>query len=193
MLNKKLKNYNIILGSGSPRRKELLKSLGLEFTINTKDIVEDYPKYLHGSEITNYIAELKASAFIDDLKEDDLLITADTVVRIHGKILGKPKDRDDAIAMLQELSNTAHEVITSICFTSLDKQRTFHDATIVHFRELTQEEIEFYIDTFKPFDKAGAYGIQEWIGLIAITKINGSYYNVVGFPVHKFYKEIMQF
>lgn len=193
MLNKKLENYNIILGSGSPRRKELLKSLGLEFTIKTKDIVEDYPKYLHGSEITNYIAELKASAFIDDLKEDDLLITADTVVRIHGKILGKPKDRDDAIAMLQELSNTAHEVITSICFTSLDKQRTFHDATIVHFRELTQEEIEFYIDTFKPFDKAGAYGIQEWIGLIAITKINGSYYNVVGFPVHKFYKEIMQF
>lgn len=193
MLDKKLENYNLILGSGSPRRKELLKKIGLDFTTISKDIVEDYPRYLHGSEITNHIAELKASAFIDDLKEGDLLITADTVVRIHGKILGKPKDRNDAIAMLQELSNTAHEVITSICFTSLDKQKTFHDATIVHFKELTQEEIEFYIDTFKPFDKAGAYGIQEWIGLIAITKIDGSYYNVVGFPVHKFYKEIMQF
>lgn len=193
MLNKKLKKYTIILASGSPRRQQFLKDLNLDFTVQTKDVDEIYPKYLHGSEITNYLAELKAAAFEGELAENDLLITADTIVRFHGKVLGKPKDADDAKQMLHELSGQVHEVITSISLTSVKKQKTFSDTTLVYFKDLSDEEIDFYIENYKPFDKAGAYGIQEWLGFIAVEKLQGSYFNVMGFPVHKFYKEIIDF
>ncbi len=193
MLKDKLEKYNIILASGSPRRQQLLKDLDLNFTIKTKDIEEIYPKYLHGSEITNYLAELKASAFEEELSENDLLITADTIVRFRGKVLGKPKDKDHAIKMLTELSEQVHEVISSVTLTSINKQKTFSDTTEVYFKKLSSEEIIFYVENYKPYDKAGAYGIQEWLGYIAVEKLVGSYFNVMGFPVHKFYKEIMKF
>lgn len=193
MLDKKLENYNVILASGSPRRQQFLKDLDLDFTIKLKQVDEIYPNHLRGSEITDYLALLKANAFKDELNDNDLLITADTIVLLNGKVLGKPKDRNDAINMLTQLSGKTHEVASSISLTTKSKQKTFNDITIVHFNELTPKEIEFYIDNFKPFDKAGAYGIQEWLGFIAINKLEGSYYNVMGFPVHKFYKEIMQF
>ena len=192
MLNKKLKDKNIILGSGSPRRQQLLKDLGLDFTIKTSNIEEVYPKYLHGSEITSFLAELKANAYEDKLNKDDILITADTIVRFNGKVLGKPKDENEAKQMLEELSGQAHDVISSICIKTIDKQITFSDTTYVFLKKLSSEEIDFYIKNYNPFDKAGAYGIQEWLGLVAVEKIKGSYYNVMGFPVHKFYKEMMK-
>ncbi|NNC70575.1 MAG: septum formation protein Maf, partial [Flavobacteriaceae bacterium] len=188
MLNKKLEKYTIILASGSPRRQQFLRDLNLDFVIKTKSIDEIYPKYLHGSEITNYLSELKAAAFEGELSKDELLITADTIVRFRGKVLGKPKNADDAKNMLSELSGQAHEVISSISLTTLEKQKTFSETTLVYFKELTDEEINFYIDNYEPFDKAGAYGIQEWLGYIAVEKLVGSYFNVMGFPVHKFYK-----
>jgi septum formation protein len=191
MLNKKFKDYTIILASGSPRRQQILKDLGLDFIVRTKDIEEIYPKYLHGKEITNFLAELKAKAFADELKEKDILITADTIVRFNGKVLGKPKDLEDAKAMLKELSGQAHEVITSICIKTIDKKVMINATTDVYFKKLTTDEIDFYVDTFKPLDKAGSYGIQEWLGFIGVQKIKGSYSNVMGFPVHKFYKEMM--
>ena len=193
MLNKKLHDRRIILASGSPRRQRFLKDLELDFTINTKDVEEIYPKYLHGSEITSYLSELKAAAFEGELKPNDLLITADTIVRFRGKVLGKPKDKNEAKEMLNELSGQVHEVITSVSLTSLDKQRTFSDTTLVEFKELSEEEIDYYLEMYKPYDKAGAYGIQEWLGYIAVERLEGSYFNVMGFPVHKFYKEIRDF
>ena len=193
MLNKKLEKYNVILASGSPRRQQFLKDLNLDFTIRTKDVEEIYPKYLHGSEITSYLAELKAAAFEGELAKNDLLITADTIVRFRGNVLGKPKNSEEAKKMLSELSGQVHEVISSIAITSADKQTTFSDSTLVYFKDLTQEEINFYVENYKPFDKAGAYGIQEWLGFIAVEKLEGSYFNVMGFPVHKFYKEIIDF
>ena len=193
MLNEKLEKFNVILGSGSPRRQQFLKDLGIHFSSRTKDVEEIYPKYLHGSEITDYLAELKAQAFEGELSENDLLITADTIVRFRGKVLGKPKDEKEAKSMLHELSGHVHEVISSISLTSMNKQKTFSDTTEVYFKELSNDEIDFYIEKYKPFDKAGAYGIQEWLGFIAVEKLEGSYYNVMGFPVHKFYKEIMNF
>ncbi len=191
MLNKKFKNHTIILASGSPRRQQFLKDLGLDFIIKTKEIEEIYPKYLHGKEITSYLAELKASAFEDELKENDILITADTIVRFNGKVMGKPKDKNDAKKMLNELSGQAHEVISSVCIKTINKQIIINDTTDVYFKELTNDEIDYYLNNFNPFDKAGAYGIQEWLGYIAVKKIKGSYFNVMGFPVHKFYKEMM--
>ena len=191
MLNKKFKDYNIILASRSPRRQQILKDLGLDFIVKKKDIEEIYPKYLHGKEITNFLAELKAKAFADELKENDILITADTIVRFNGKVLGKPKDLEDAKAMLEELSGNAHEVITSICIKTLNKKVMINATTDVYFKKLTTDEIDYYVDTFKPLDKAGSYGIQEWLGFIGVKKIIGSYSNVMGFPVHKFYKEMM--
>jgi len=191
MLNKKLENYRLILASGSPRRQQFLKDLNLDFIIKTKDVKEVYPKYLHGKEITDYLAKLKAKAFANELETNDILVTADTIVRFNGKVLGKPKDADDAKAMLRELSGQAHEVITSVCIKTVDKQILINDSTDVYFKELTDDEINFYIDNFKPFDKAGSYGIQEWLGYVAVKKIKGSFFNVMGFPVHKFYKEMM--
>ena len=191
MLNKKFKDYNIILASGSPRRQQILKDLGLDFIVKKKDIEEIYPKYLHGKEITNFLAELKAKPFADELKENDILITADTIVRFNGKVLEKPKDLEDAKAMLKELSGRSHEVITSICIKTIDKKVMINATTDVYFKKLTTDEIDYYVDTFKPLDKAGSYGIQEWLGYIGVKKIIGSYSNVMGFPVHKFYKEMM--
>jgi len=192
MLNKKLESYTIILASGSPRRQQFLKDLNIDFIIKTKDVKEIYPKYLHGKEITNFLAELKANAFVDDLNENEILITADTIVRFNGKVLGKPTGKNEAKAMLKELSGQAHEVITSVCIKTIDKKILINDSTDVYFKELTDDEINFYVENYNPFDKAGSYGIQEWLGYIGVEKIVGSYFNVMGFPVHKFYKEMMK-
>ncbi len=193
MLHNKLENYHIILASGSPRRQQFLKELGLQFTIKSIDVDEVYPKYLHGNEITGFLAQLKADAYEEELNDNDLLITADTIVRHNGKILGKPANRDDAKKMLSALSNQQHEVITSICIKTNTGTKIINDTTVVYFDTLKADEIDFYIDNFKPFDKAGSYGIQEWLGYIAVKKIEGSFFNVMGFPVHKFYKEMMKF
>lgn len=190
MLSTKLSKYNIILASKSPRRHELIKSLDISFSIKTKEVEEIYPENLKHSEITDYLAELKATPFTTELNENDLLITSDTIVWLNNKALGKPKDYHEAFNMLKELSNATHEVITSISLTSKNFQQTFNDVTTATFKKLSNEEIDYYINTYKPFDKAGAYGIQEWIGKIGITKMNGSYFNVMGFPVHKLYKEL---
>ena len=193
MLNEKLKKYNLILGSSSPRRQQLLRDLGLHFTIKSIDVEEVYPKYLHGNEITGYLAKLKANAFEDKLNDQDILITADTIVRFSGKILGKPKNETDAKNMLKELSGNQHEVITSICIKTFKTTKIINDTTIVYFEKLSDEEIDYYVNKFKPFDKAGSYGIQEWIGYIGVKKIEGNYSTVMGVPVHKFYKEMMKY
>ena len=193
MLNEKLKKYNLILASSSPRRQQLLRDLGLHFTIKSIDVEEIYPKYLHGNEISSYLAELKANAFNDELNDQDILITADTIVRFSGKILGKPKNETDAKNMLTELSGKQHEVITSLCIKTSKTTKIISDTTIVYFEKLSDEEIDYYINNYKPFDKAGSYGIQEWIGYIGVKKIEGNYSTVMGFPVHKFYKEMMKF
>ena len=190
MLSTKLSKYSIILASNSPRRQELIKSLDIPFSIKTKEVEEIYSEELKHSEITDFLADLKATPFKKELKENELLITSDTIVWINKRALGKPKNYEEAFQMLKEISNNKHEVITSICITSKSFQKTVNDTTFVNFRELSDEEIDYYINTYKPFDKAGAYGIQEWIGKIGITKIEGSYFNVMGFPVHKLYKEL---
>ncbi len=193
MLSEKFKYINIILASGSPRRQELFKELGVDFTIKVKPINEVYPLNLKEEEITNYLAELKAKAFEPELNENDFIITSDTIVWLNNKALEKPKNKNEAICMLQELSGKKHKVITSICLKSKFKQKIFFDVTNVYFKELTLDEITFYVENYKPFDKAGAYGIQEWIGFIGVTKLEGSYFNVMGFPVHKLYEEMKNF
>ncbi|KGL61026.1 MULTISPECIES: Maf family nucleotide pyrophosphatase [unclassified Polaribacter] len=190
MLREKLKDYNVILASGSPRRQEFFKDLNIDFTIELKEVAEVYPKELKGCEITDFLADLKSKAFTN-LSENDLLITSDTIVWLDGKALGKPKNAADAFSMLSALSGKKHEVITSISIKSKYFQKIISDTTIVSFNNITDEEINYYIKNYKPFDKAGAYGIQEWIGLIGINNIEGSYFNVVGLPVHKLYKELM--
>ncbi|MGO4819671.1 Maf-like protein [Flavobacterium sp. W22_SRS_FP1] len=187
MLKNKLKQYKLILASGSPRRQQFFRDLELDFEIRLKEIEEIYPTELKAAEITNYLAELKASAFESELKENEILITSDTIVWLNEKALGKPKDKQDAFEILKSLSNTTHEVITSVCFKTNSKTDLLHDITKVTFNELSDESILYYIDNFKPYDKAGAYGIQEWIGFIAVSKIEGSYANVMGLPVHKVY------
>ena len=191
MLSEKLKHKNIILASASPRRQELFKELGLDFSIQVKTVEEIYPSALKSAEITNYLAELKAAAFTD-LAENDIVITSDTIVWLNNKAIEKPKDKQHAIEMLQELSGTGHQVITSICIKTRTSQKVFYDETMVYFKPLSMEEITYYVEKYKPFDKAGAYGIQEWIGFIGVTKIEGSYFNVMGLPVHKLYEELMK-
>ena len=190
MLKKKLKSFNIILASGSPRRQQFFKDLDIDFSIQLKEVEEIYPEELKGTEITDFLAELKSKAFTN-LADKDVLITSDTIVWLEGKALGKPKDAKDAFAMLSALSSKKHDVITSICIRNKSFKKVIHDITTVTFKELSAEEINYYINNYKPFDKAGAYGIQEWIGFIGIDKIEGSYFNVVGLPVHKLYKELM--
>ncbi|UGU15641.1 Maf-like protein [Sinomicrobium kalidii] len=190
MLQKTLKNYHVILASGSPRRHQFFRDLGIDFEIRLKSVEEIYPERLWKSEIPDYLAQLKALPLKDDLREKDILITSDTIVWHNQKALGKPKSRDDAFEMVKALSGDCHEVITSICFTTPSLQKTVNATTKVFFNTLTDEEINYYIDQFKPFDKAGAYGIQEWIGLIGIRKIEGSYFNVVGLPVHLMYNTL---
>ncbi len=191
MLSEKLKNKNIILASGSPRRQELFKALELDFSIQVKAIDEIYPTTLNAAEITDYLAELKAAAFTE-LAKNDIVITSDTIVWLDNKAIEKPTNKQHAIEMLQELSGKCHEVITSICIKTFTSNKVFHDVTKVCFKPLSMEEINHYVENYKPFDKAGAYGIQEWIGFIGVTKIEGSYFNVMGMPVHKLYEELMK-
>ena len=183
---------NIILASQSPRRKELLALLDLKFTIEIKAVDEVYPDNLNYTQVAEYLAKLKASAF-KNIENDQLIITADTVVVLEGRILGKPKDKTEAIRMLESLSSKSHQVITGVCLTSKDKQISFSSTTKVFFKELTKSEIEYYIENYKPYDKAGSYGIQEWIGAIGITKIEGSYFNVVGLPIQELNEQIKDF
>ena len=190
MLKQKLNNYNVILASGSPRRQQFFRDLDIDFSIQLKEIEEIYPENLKGVAITDYLSNLKSEAF-STLNDNDLLITSDTIVWLEGKALGKPKDAKDAFTMLRAMSGKKHEVITSVCLKSTSFQKIINDITIVTFKELSDDEIHYYINNYKPFDKAGAYGIQEWIGFIGIDKIEGSYFNVVGLPVHKLYKELM--
>ena len=190
MLNEKLKNYHIILASGSPRRQEFFKNLGLDFDIILKPVKEEYPSRLTHFEISNYLAQLKALPFKDELKNHDILITSDTIVWHDNKALGKPRDKHEACSILKSLSHATHEVITSVCFTTKTFEKTLHAITKVTFKDLTNDEIEYYIDAYKPFDKAGAYGIQEWIGQIGVTKLEGSYFNVMGLPTHLVYKTL---
>jgi len=190
MLAKKLKNYNIILASGSPRRHHFFKEMGIDFTIDIREIEENYPDHLRGVEITDYLSKLKASAFTD-LSENDILITSDTIVWHQGKAVEKPKDTGDAFRMLQSFSGRMHKVFTSVTFTGKNFQKTIHDTTKVWFNALTDEEINYYLDNYQPFDKAGSYGIQEWLGYIAINKIEGSYNNVMGLPTHLVYKTLL--
>ena len=187
MLKEKLKNFKIILASGSPRRQQFFKELDLDFEIRLKEIDEVYENHLQAEEITNYLAQLKANAFENELLHNEILITSDTIVWINNEALGKPKDYDDAFLMLKKLIGTTHQVITSVCFKTNTKTETIFDITKVSFSELSDDSIRYYLDNYKPFDKAGAYGIQEWIGLIGIYKIEGSYTNVVGLPTEKVY------
>ncbi|MBY8961948.1 septum formation protein Maf [Flavobacterium sp. D11R37] len=193
MLQEKLSPYKVVLASGSPRRQQFLRELNIEFEIRLKEVEEVYPDHLKGEEITDYLAELKAAALQETLSENEILITSDTIVWHNDKALGKPKDYDDAFAMLQSLSGNTHKVITSVSIKSFEKSVTFNETTEVTFNRLTDEEIKYYLDNYKPFDKAGAYGIQEWIGLVAITVIKGSYANVVGMPVDKVYQHLLTF
>lgn len=181
------KKYKIVLASGSPRRQQFFKDFDLEFEVRLKEVDEIYPNHLKAEEITNFLAELKAKAFDGELAQNEVLVTSDTLVWLNGKALGKPKDYDDAFQILKSLSNDTHEVITSVCFTTTEKSETLFDVTKVTFSELSDDVIRYYLDNYEPFDKAGAYGIQEWIGLIGITKIEGSYTNVVGLPTEKVY------
>ena len=193
MLKDKLNKINIILASGSPRRQQFFKEMDLHYTIRLKEIEEIYPEHLQAEEITNFLAELKASAFENELKENDVLVTSDTIVWLNGKALGKPKDYDDAFQMLQQLANQTHEVITSVCLKSIDKTEVFHCVTKVTFANLSDEAIRYYLDNYQPFDKAGSYGIQDWIGLIGISKIEGSYTNVVGLPTEILFQKLMNY
>ncbi len=190
MLNEKLKSYHIILASGSPRRQQFFKELGLDFEVRLKPVNEVFPQHLRHSEITDYLAQLKSQPFNDELKVNDILITSDTIVWHINKAIGKPKDKQDAFNMIRSLSGKTHEVITSICFKTKTSQKIVHDITKVTFKDFTEEEIWYYIKNYNPLDKAGAYGIQEWIGHIGVTKIEGSYFNVMGLPVHLVYKTL---
>lgn len=191
MFQEKLTPYKIILASGSPRRQQFFKDLQLDFEVKLKSIDEVYPEGLRGSEISDYLSELKASAFKGELNQKEILITSDTVVWHNETSLSKAIDLNEAFDMLRALSGDWHEVITSVSFTTSKAQQTVNYSTNVKFKELSDEEIWFYVNTYKPLDKAGAYGIQEWIGLIGIEEINGSYTNVVGLPTHLVYKTLM--
>lgn len=191
MLRNKLSNYNLILASGSPRRQHFFKELDVPFTIEIKEVNEIYPNHLKAAEITDYLADLKSKCFTN-LKSNDLLITSDTIVWFEEKALEKPKNKEDAFNMLKKMSGKQHAVYTSISIKSSFFQKIFHDETIVEFEEFTDEEINYYLEKFSPYDKAGSYGIQDWIGLVGVKKIIGSYFNVMGLPVHKLYKELLK-
>ena len=189
-----LKNYHIILASNSPRRKQLLAGLGFDFDVKVLPFInEDYPDSIPAEDIAEYIARKKADAYRRVMLADNLIITADTVVVVGGKALGKPVDASDAHRMLRMLSGRTHQVVTGVCLTTFEQQRHFSVATDVTFKQLSDEEIAYYIENYRPFDKAGAYGIQEWIGYIGVTGLNGSYFNVMGLPVQRIYTELAAF
>jgi septum formation protein len=181
----------LLLASNSPRRKELLAGMGLTFEVSVKEIHEDFPGHLKRAEVAEYLASHKADAYKDDLR-GEAIITADTIVCLGDRILNKPANYQEALEMLQALSGTAHEVITGVCVLTKEQKAVFHDVTKVYFKKLTEGEIHYYIVNYKPYDKAGAYGIQEWIGMIGIERIEGSYFNVVGLPVQKLYMHLLE-
>ncbi len=187
------RNYKIILASKSPRRQFLLKELGLDFEVRTKEVDESFPSALKGSEVALYLCRKKAGAFSRSLKDNELLITADTIVWINNTVLNKPADAKEAEEMLGILSGNMHTVFTGVCLKSTKKEKIFYSATNVYFKPLAKEEIAFYIQNFEPYDKAGAYGAQEWIGYIGIEKIEGSYFNVMGLPVKEIFEELVKF
>jgi septum formation protein len=185
--------YKLVLGSASPRRQELLKSLGFEFTPKPINANEDFSPELKAQQIPIYLAEKKANAYPDQLEENELLITSDTIVWCEGKVLNKPADFEEGKKMLELLSGKMHEVFTAVCLKSKNKQITFYDASKVYFKKLKTEEIEYYLNNYSPYDKAGGYGVQDWIGYIGIDKIEGSFYNVMGLPVKVLYEELIRF
>jgi len=188
-----LKKYSIILASNSPRRKELLEGLGIEYKVKTlPDVDESYPETLIGEQIPLFIARKKAEAYIDTIEDNELIITADTIVWLDGKVLGKPEDSAHAKEMLASLSGKTHQVMTGVCITTKDIRKEFVSVTDVTFNTLSMEEIDYYVINYKPFDKAGAYGIQEWIGYIGVQSISGSYFNVVGLPIQRLYRELIK-
>ena len=193
MLNKLLQRYNIILGSASPRRKELLSDIGIEFSIQTTDKEEKYPSTLKEERIAEFLAQQKSEFLSENQKKTDLLITADTIVAYESEVLNKPQNKEQAFNTLNKLSENTHKVITGVCVKSINKEVTFSVITMVTFRKLKHEEIEYYINNFNPFDKAGGYGIQDWIGKIGIQKIDGSYSNVVGLPTKELYEQLKLF
>lgn len=189
-----LKKYSILLGSKSPRRQELLKGIIPEFAIRVKEIDESFPSNLKKQEIPVYLSQQKANAFDSELKSTNgLLITCDTIVWINDHALNKPADKNEAIAMLEELSGNKHEVYTGVTLSNADKKVSFFESTNVYFKKLTAEEINFYIDHFKPYDKAGSYGVQEWMGYVGMCKIEGCFFNVMGLPLSKLYTELQKF
>jgi len=193
MLREKLKNYHIILASGSPRRQEFFKGLGIDFEVRLKPVKEDYPSRLRHFEISDYLAQLKSLQFENELKTNDILITSDTIVWHKNKALGKPGTEREAFEMLKSMSNQTHEVITSVCFKTIRSEKTVNNTTKVTFKEFSDEEIWYYVHHFNPMDKAGAYGIQDWVGQIGVTNIEGSYFNVMGLPVHLVYDTLIEF
>ena len=192
MLKEKLKDYKIILASGSPRRQSFFEDMGIPFEIKLKPVKEEYPSHLSRAEITDFLSELKSEAFEGALRTNDILITSDTIVWHDGAALGKPADPAQATEMLRSLSDKTHEVITSVCFRTSEHLKIVNCTTRVKFYKLSEEEIAYYINEYRPFDKAGAYGIQEWIGLVGIEHIEGSYFNVVGLPTHLVYESLME-
>ena len=190
----KITNYKVLLASNSPRRKELLQGIDIDFEIKVlPDIDESYPASLPVEKVAEFIAEKKASSYTNNLKEDELLITADTVVILDGAIFGKPNNKEEANAMLNALSGKAHRVISGVCLATLEKQVSFSVTSEVLFSELSSEEIEYYINRYSPFDKAGSYGIQEWIGYIGVEHLSGSYFNIMGLPIQRLYRELKNF
>ena len=191
MLRAKLKDYKIILASGSPRRQDLFKNLDIDFSIDVREVDESYPPDLKGVEITDHLARLKATAF-DTINSNEIIITSDTLVWKDGIAIGKPANLVEAKKMLRNLSGEMHEVITSVCFTVKNFQKVIHDTTKVWFKTLTEGEIDYYLNAYKPLDKAGSYGVQEWIGYIGIDRLEGSYFNVMGLPTRLVYKTLME-
>ena len=190
----KVTDYKVLLASNSPRREELLRGIDIDFEIKVlADIDESYPDNLPLEEVAEFIAIKKANSYISILNDDELMITADTVVILGEKIYGKPINKEDAKEMLHDLSGKTHRVISGVCLTSTKKQSSFSVTSDVEFSQLTNEEIEYYVDRYSPFDKAGAYGVQEWIGYIGVKHINGSYYNIMGLPIQRLYTELKRF
>lgn len=185
-----LKKYKIVLGSASPRRQELLRGINLNFEVLPMNVDESYPPDLNGVEIPMYLAEKKADAYKNMLNDELMVITADTIVFLDGKVLGKPVDKADAFKMLQRLSGKTHQVITGVCISTNLRRRTFHTISEVKFARLNDAEIDYYLEHYAPYDKAGSYGVQEWIGFIAVENINGSYFNVMGLPIQRLYNEL---
>lgn len=194
ILNDKIKNFDIILASGSPRRMELMKGMGIDFTVRKPDIDESYPNHLKGAEIAEFVSRKKSAAFPEnEIGDNTIIITADTIVWQNNRALEKPVDRNHAIEMLKSLSGSEHEVFTGVTLRSKTRSHSFCSRSAVWFRPLSIEEIEFYTDTCKPFDKAGSYGVQEWIGYVAIERIEGSWFNVMGLPTRMLYQELEAF